>query len=139
MADDYVFEDTVRIYDTDAQGVVHYAGYYRFFTDAAENFMRETLGISYPLLDENTWFVVVESKAQYKKSAKLGDRLSIVLKPQKLSRKALRFDFQIIRDGELICDGYITQVSISKKEWKAVDLPKSLLDKIESLKNASNQ
>ena len=133
MAEDFVFEDTVRIYDTDAQGVVHYAGYYRFFTDAAENFMRETLGISYPLLDNDTWFVVVESKAQYKKSARLGDNLSVVLRPKKLSRKALRFDFQILRDGELICDGYITQVAINKNEWKAVELPKALLQKIDML------
>ena len=133
MAKDFVFEDMVRIYDTDAQGVVHYAGYYRFFTDAAENFMRETLGISYPLLDNDTWFVVVESKAQYKKSARLGDNLSVVLQPKKLSRKALRFDFQILRDGELICDGYITQVAINKKEWKAVELPKALLQKIDML------
>jgi hypothetical protein len=47
MADNFVFEDNVRIYDTDAQAIVHYAGYYRFFTDAAERFMRETLGTSY--------------------------------------------------------------------------------------------
>ena len=133
MAEDFVFEDMVRIYDTDAQGVVHYAGYYRFFTDAAENFMRETLGISYPLLDNDTWFVVVESKAQYKKSARLGDNLSVVLRPKKLSRKALRFDFQILRNGELICDGYITQVAINKKGWKAVELPKALLQKIDML------
>ena len=133
MAEDFVFEDTVRIYDTDAQGVVHYAGYYRFFTDAAENFMRETLGISYPLLDNDTWFVVVESKAQYKKSARLGDNLSVVLRPKKLSRKALRFDFQILRNGDLICDGYITQVAINKNEWKAVELPKALLQKIDML------
>ncbi len=97
------------------------------------NFMRETLGISYPLLDNDTWFVVVESKAQYKKSARLGDNLSVVLQPKKLSRKALRFDFQILRDGELICDGYITQVAINKKEWKAVELPKALLQKIDML------
>ncbi|EQD30314.1 thioesterase superfamily protein [mine drainage metagenome] len=130
MEGNFVFEDTVRIYDTDAQGVVHYAGYYRFFTDAAENFMRETIGTSYPLLDDDTWFVVVESKAQYRKSAKLGDALSVVLKPEKVSEKALKFVFRILRDGEPICDGYITQVSINRKEWKAVNLPASLLEKI---------
>jgi acyl-CoA thioester hydrolase len=130
MADNFVFEDNVRIYDTDAQGIVHYAGYYRFFTDAAENFMRETLGTSYPMIDENTWFVVVESKAQYRKSAKLGDLLSVVLKPEMVSSKALKFEFEILRSGERICDGYITQVSIDKDRWKAVDIPKSMTDRI---------
>ncbi|MEM3841614.1 MAG: thioesterase family protein [Candidatus Micrarchaeaceae archaeon] len=130
MADNYVFEDNVRIYDTDAQGIVHYAGYYRFFTDAAENFMRETLGTSYPMIDSDTWFVVVESKAQYRKSAKLGDLLSVVLKPEILSSKALKFEFEILRGGERICDGYITQVSIDKNKWKAVDIPQNILGRI---------
>ena len=133
MADNFVFEDNVRIYDTDAQGIVHYAGYYRFFTDAAENFMRETLGTSYPMIDDNTWFVVVESKAQYRKSAKLGDLLSVILKPEMVSPKALKFEFEILRGGDRICDGYITQVSIDKKAWKATDIPQNLVDRIKGV------
>ena len=133
MADNFVFEDNVRIYDTDAQAIVHYAGYYRFFTDAAERFMRETLGTSYPLIDNDTWFVVVESKAQYRKSAKLGDLLSVVLKPELLSPKALKFEFEILRDGDRICDGYITQVAIDRNKWKAVNIPDSLLSRINEI------
>ncbi len=139
MSQEIVFTDRVRIYDTDAQGIVHYAGYYRFFTDAAEGFMHDTLGISYPLLDEKTWFVVVESEAKYYKSAKLGDELSVVLKPKLLSPKVLRFDFEIFVRGAISCGGHITQVSIDKRHWKATPMPAEIQEKINALSKSKSR
>ncbi|MCL4387965.1 acyl-CoA thioesterase [Candidatus Marsarchaeota archaeon] len=138
MSQEIVFTDRVRIYDTDAQGIVHYAGYYRFFTDAAESFMHDTLGISYPLLDEKTWFVVVESEARYYKSAKLGDELSVILKPKLLSPKTLRFDFEIFVSGSAICAGHITQVSINRQHWKSSPMSQAVQEKIKLLSESKN-
>ena len=50
MKRQFTFKESVRIYDTDAQGIVHYAGYYRFFTDALEQFVKERIGGTFPLL-----------------------------------------------------------------------------------------
>ncbi|MCL4399474.1 acyl-CoA thioesterase [Candidatus Parvarchaeota archaeon] len=132
MSEEFIFKEDVRIYDTDAQGVVHYAGYYRFFTDAIEQFAKERIGTMFPLVDENTWFVVVESNARYYKSAHSGERLSVMLSPKLVSDKAIRFDFKIYRDGDLICDGYIVQVAIDKNKWKAVPIPKKFVEKLAS-------
>ncbi len=133
MEEEIVFTDKVRIYDTDAQGVVHYAGYYRFFTDAAENFMNEVLDTDYPLIDTDTWFVVVESEAKYFMSAKLGDELMVMLKPKLISEKVLRFDFEIYIKDKLSCAGHMTQVSINKNEWHAVPMPQKVQEKIKAL------
>lgn len=130
VEEEIVFTDRVRIYDTDAQGVVHYAGYYRFFTDAAESYMRDTIGVSYPLIDTNTWFVVVESEAKYHKSAKLGDSLSVMLRPSLLSEKVLRFDFEIYAEGSLSCSGHMTQVAINKNRWHSTKIPEQVLKKL---------
>ncbi len=130
MKKKFVYNETVRIYDTDAQGIVHYAGYYRFFTDALEQFIWDKLDGKYPLVNERTWFVVVESSAKYHASARLGDKLSISLVPSQLSDKAVRFDFVIHRKTELICDGYITQVAIDREKWKATAIPKSVIESL---------
>ena len=126
----FVFGDYVRIYDTDAQGIVHYAGYYRFFTDAVEKFMTKMLGVDYPLFDSRVWFVVVESAAQYHKPAKLGDRLSVSLTASMPSGKAVRFDFRIRRKGVDICSGHIVQVAIDRRRWKATSVPKRLASRL---------
>ena len=84
----------------------------------------------FPLVDENVWFVVVESNARYHKSAHSGERLSIMLLPKLVSEKAIRFDFKIYRDSDLICDGHIVQVAVDKFKWKAVPIPKKFTDKL---------
>lgn len=134
MGDEFVFDETVRIYDTDAEGIVHYAGYYRFFTDALEEFANERTGRMFPLINKNVWFVVVESNAKYYKSARAGDSINVGLSPKLLSEKAIRFDFAIRRDGELLCEGYIVQVAIDKDKWKSVPIPKDVVDKLISKK-----
>jgi acyl-CoA thioester hydrolase len=130
MDGDFEFKETVRIYDTDAEGVVNYAGYYRFFSDALEQFAYEKLGKAFPIMNDRFFFVVVESHARYYKSARLGDVLNISISPELLSEKAVKFNFLIKRDAELICEGYITQVMIDKNKWKTVELPQEVKNKI---------
>ena len=126
----YVFEDVVRIYDTDAQGIAHYAAYYRFFTNTIEKFFMEKTGIPYPLVNDNLWFVIVESHAIYHKPVKLGDKLTVFLSPKILSNKTVKFEFKILRNGELTTEGYIVQVAINPKIWKATEIPKEIIDKL---------
>ena len=83
---DYSFSEDVKIYDTDAQGIVHYSGYYRFFTDAMQEFIKFK-GHKFPIIDENRWMVVLESNAKYLKSARLGDTLRTLLKTSLVSKK----------------------------------------------------
>ncbi len=130
MSDEFVYKETVRIYDTDAQGIVHYAGYYRFFTDALEQFAIHRTGRMFPLLNEDIWFVVVESNAKYYKSAHSGEELDVSLNVTLLSEKTIKFDFKINRKDELICEGYIIQVAIDKNRWKSVPIPKDIVDKL---------
>jgi acyl-CoA thioester hydrolase len=126
----FIFKENVRIYDTDAQGIVHYAGYYRFFTDALEQFVKDRIGGTFPLLEDGVWFVVVESNAKYYKPARVGDELEVSLSPTLLSEKVIKFNFGIERSGELLCDGYITQVALNESKWKSVPIPKKFVDRI---------
>lgn len=130
MSVEFVFEETVRIYDTDAQGIAHYASYYRFFTNTIEKYMKEKAGIPYPNVNDELWFVMVESHAVYKKPVKLRDTLSILLSPKALSKKAIRFDFKILKGGEETTEGYVVQVAINPKIWKSVEIPDEILRRI---------
>lgn len=127
MEYDYSFEEDVKIYDTDAQGIVHYSGYYRFFTDAMQEFIKSK-GYNFPIIDENRWVVVLESNAKYLNSARMGDTLNTSLKVSLISKKILRFDFDITRNEEQICQGYILHICIDKKSWKSTELPSTFIE-----------
>ncbi|EFD92303.1 MAG: Thioesterase superfamily protein [Candidatus Parvarchaeum acidophilus ARMAN-5_'5-way FS'] len=127
MENMYSFAEDVKIYDTDAQGIVHYAGYYRFFTDAMQEFIRSK-GYKFPIIDDKHWFVVIESNAKYIKSARLGETLTTYLTISKVSNKIIRFDFDIKRDDDIICQGYLLHICIDKNSWKSTEIPQELLD-----------
>ncbi|MCL5100840.1 MAG: acyl-CoA thioesterase [Candidatus Marsarchaeota archaeon] len=129
----FVWNERVRIYDTDAQGVVHYAGYYRFFTDAFEQFSKTFLNSEFPMISEKVWFVVVESRAEYHTPAHLGDILHTYVNAEVLGQKAIRFSFKIHKGRSVVCDGYIVQVAIDSKKWKAVPVPQYIVEKIRVL------
>ncbi|AOL17777.1 thioesterase [Sulfolobus sp. A20] len=127
---EYVFQEVVRIYDTDAQGIAHYAAYYRFFTNTIEKFMHDKVGIPYPIVNDELWFVIIESQAIYHKPVKLGDNLTILLSPKIISNKIIKFELKIYRNGELTTEGYLTQIAINPKIWKSTEVPKDILSKI---------
>ncbi|QKR00659.1 acyl-CoA thioesterase [Metallosphaera tengchongensis] len=130
MVSQYVFQDIVRVYDTDAQGIAHYAAYYRFFTNTIEKFFQERVGVPYPIVDENLWFVIVESEAKYLKPVRLGERLTVLMEPEKVSEKVLKFKLKILRDGDTTTEGYLVQVAINPKVWKSVEIPKTITDRV---------
>jgi acyl-CoA thioester hydrolase len=125
----FTYKEKVRLYDTDAQGVVHFASYYRFFTDTLDEF-RSKFFPDFSLLEDNITFVTVESHAEYIKPAKFGDILIIKLKPSLLSEKAVKFEMDVYRKKELLCRGYIVQVAIDVKKWKATKIPEEMIKRI---------
>jgi acyl-CoA thioester hydrolase len=129
MGETFSFVEDVQIYDTDAQGVVHYSGYYRFFTDAMHEFVKSK-GYKFPFIDDKHWFVVLESNAKYLNSAKVGDTLDINLTVNSVSKKIIRFDFDIKRGQEQICQGYVLHICIDKDKWKSADIPDNILNEL---------
>jgi acyl-CoA thioester hydrolase len=134
---DFVWGETVRIYDTDTEGIAHYAGYYRFFTDAFEQFAKNRLLLDWPLVNNRVWFVVVESYARYYKPLRLGDRMRTHVNVEIVGKKALAFNFRIYKNAAMVCEGKIVQVAIDRRAWKAVQLPKSIVAKVKSFNKES--
>ena len=131
---DFTWEDRVRIYDTDAQGIVHYSGYYRFFTNSFEQFAKSRLGTEFPIINNRVWLVVVESNAKYYKPARCGDTLRTHVNADVVGKKAIRFTFQIHRGKDVLCDGYVVQVAIDSRKWKSVALPSGIVRRLRELK-----
>ena len=87
-------------------------------------------GYSFPSIDENKWMVVLESNAKYIKSARMGDDLNTLLKVSLISKKILRFDFDIMRNNDHICQGHILHICIDKNSWKSTELPQAFIDSL---------
>lgn len=45
----------------------------------------------------------------------------------------IRFEFKILKGGEVTTTGYVDQVAINPKIWKAVSIPEEILKRIINL------
>ena len=129
-------ELTLRIYyeDTDAQGVVYYANYLRFFERARTEYLRKVGYGQKTLMKEGFIFVVRHISIDFNKPASLDDNIVIKTKLIKLGKVSFDFSQEVfLTSGEAICKAFIQCGCLDKQEFKPAPLPSYLLKGMKTL------
>ena len=128
------FELPVRVYyeDTDAQGVVYYANYFRFMERARTEWL-EAMGVDHITLmnEENRILVVTEAHAKFLIPAKLGDSLTVTASLLRLGRATFEIEQNIYRggtEGELLIQGGVTAAFLSADTMKPKRIPRTFFE-----------
>lgn len=128
----------IRVYyeDTDAQGLVYYANYFKFMERARTEWIR-SLGIEQDVMlnDERRCFVVVESQASFIAPGKFNDELVATARMSAHTKATFMIEQNIYRnslDGELLCKGTTKAAFINADTLKPLRLPSVLLEDPES-------
>ena len=124
----------VRVYyeDTDAQGVVYYANYFKFMERARTEWIRY-LGIEQDkmLYEQKRMFVVVDTQADFLIPAKFNDELVVTAGLISAVRASFQIEQNIYRnnlDGELLIRGRTRAALLNTETLKPVRLPPSLFE-----------
>ncbi len=132
------FEWPVRVYyeDTDAQGVVYYANYFRFMERARTEWLR-SLGVNMVALmrDERRIFVVAEVQARFAAAARLSDELIVTARLTNLTRVSFDIEQNIFRnstDGDLIISGNVKAAYLDADTMRPKRIPPSLFGENQS-------
>jgi tol-pal system-associated acyl-CoA thioesterase len=97
---DHVLEFRVYLEDTDAQGIVYYANYLRYFERGRSEIL-ETLGVPMSEVTRpNSRLVVYEIRVKFKRPAVLGDKIEVVTSMMRASEYRITFRQQVRRRGE---------------------------------------
>ena len=104
------FSWPVRVYyeDTDAEGVVYYANYLRFFERARTEWLRAAGVDLRKLQDEDEcMFVVARAEVDYRRPARLSDMLDIYVDVSDPRGATLTFDPKAVHadTGDTLCEG----------------------------------
>jgi acyl-CoA thioester hydrolase len=123
--------------DTDAAQVVHFSNYFRIFEKAEEE-MYTQLGLSFDEIRQkyNFWLPRVEALCRFKAPARFGDTLEVSLTVEEIMDKAVKYSFTIINEKseQLAAEGYVVVVVADKTSGHAVNIPKELIEKLETYK-----
>ena len=124
----------IRVYyeDTDAQGVVYYANYFRFMERARTEWLR-ALGVNQSELLENDRriFVVTESNARFVAPARFNDEVVVTASLSELTRATFTIEQNIYRDrleGELLLSGTIKAAYLDADSLRPTRVPAHLFE-----------
>src|ERR1017187_3099503 len=118
-------EVRVMFFDTDCGGVVHNIAYLRF-VEIARTLLAEELGLGLAqMVDTQKYPVVVRTEIDYRKGAKLGDRLVIEGWLDQLERVRFWCAFRILRPqaGALIAECRQMLALVQMPDAKMLRLP----------------
>jgi YbgC/YbaW family acyl-CoA thioester hydrolase len=118
-------EVQVMFFDTDCAAVVHNIAYLRFI-EIARTLLAEELGLGLATMAETQKYpVVVRTEIDYRRAAKLGDKLVIEGWLDRLERVRFWCAFKIVRpaDGVLIAESRQMLAIIQMPEAKLLRVP----------------
>jgi acyl-CoA thioester hydrolase len=128
------FEWPIRVYyeDTDLQGVVYYANYFRYMERARTEWLR-SLGVEQDrmLAEERRYFVVVDTFAEFLRPARFNEMLVATARLDEVTRATFRIEQNIYResvDGELLCRGGIRAACVDADTQRPLRVPVSLFE-----------
>jgi tol-pal system-associated acyl-CoA thioesterase len=126
----------VRVYleDTDAQGVVYNASYFRFMERARTEWLRAR-GIDHGEIAEQHGmaFVLTSIEAQFLAPGRLGDMLAVGAGLAEFTKARAVFAQQVrrdSRDGELLVEGRAEVACIDATSGKARRWPKDIPERL---------
>jgi acyl-CoA thioester hydrolase len=132
LSDPKPFELPIRVYyeDTDAQGVVYYANYFRFMERARTEWLR-SLGVDMVRLqeEERRIFVVAEVNVKFHAPARLSDELVVTAGLANLTRVAFDIEQKIFRntiDGDLLISGIVKAAYLDADTMRPQRVPSSI-------------
>ncbi len=71
--------------------------------------------------------VVVEALLHYRRPAFFDDELILITNLAELGKVSLRFDYELLRDGEVLATGHTRHACIDLATGKPVRMPQELL------------
>ena len=124
----------VRVYyeDTDLQGVVYYANYFRYMERSRTEWLR-SLGVEQDrlLAEERRYFVVVDTYARFVKPARFNEMLVATSRLKELTRATFTIEQNIYRetqDGELLVEGMIKAAYVDADTQRPLKIPVSIFE-----------
>jgi acyl-CoA thioester hydrolase len=132
------FQYPVRVYyeDTDAQGVVYYANYFRFMERARTEWLG-SLGVDMVRLqnEERRIFVVAEVNTKFHAPARLRDDLVVTAGLAGMTRVTFDIEQRIYRDntdGELLISGIVKAAYLDADTMRPKRIPSSIFEENQS-------
>jgi acyl-CoA thioester hydrolase len=113
----------VRYSECDMQGVVFNAHYLNFFDMSMTELWRAAFGSYQAMLDRGVDIVVAEARVRFRASARFDDELTMEIEVSRLGETSLTTQHRTLRSGELVAEGELRHVFVSRDTLAKTAMP----------------
>ena len=119
----YVHELRVRYGECDPQGIVFNANYLLYFDVVFTELWREAAGPWDHMVERGFDAVVAEANAKFRAPARFDDELELQATVTNLGETSITTRIDVVRDGEVLVEGTLRHVCVTRSDWKKSRLP----------------
>ncbi len=122
----------VRYAETDQMGYCYYGNYAQYYEVGRVELIR-SLGLSYKEMEQeyDTMMPVMSLNIRFIRPAKYDESLKIITSLRQIPQKTVTFYSEIFNEkGELLNGGSVKLGFISATNYKSIDAPQYLIDKL---------
>ena len=125
----------VRYADTDQMKMAYYGKYFEYFEQGRSDMLRE-LGMPYPEIERMGYYLpVIEAHANYVKSARYDDLLSVKTMMREIPQARVRIEYEVLAEGtgELLAQGHTVHSFVKATTGAPSRPPKEFLDLVHTV------
>ena len=125
----------VQFGETDMAGIVHFSRYFRFMEEA-EHALWRAAGLS--IAEPTHGWPRVAAAFDYKRPLRFQDEFVVLVRIIAVSRRTIRYGFELRRDDTFVGHGSITVASVTVSaagEMTSVDVPIGIVERLRGAMN----
>ena len=123
-------EIRVRFAETDAQGIAHHASFVVWLEVARVAYLEAFAGGYAAIRERGLEALTTEVHLRYHRAASFDDRLVVWTRCTGLRGARFRYEYAVLRDGELVADGYTNHATVDRDTYRPTRVPGWLADAI---------
>ena len=130
-------EVRVRFAETDAQGVAHHAAYLVWFEVARVDYLERYAGGYRAIREQGYEALTTEVGVRYRRAAYFDDRLTVWARCQDMRGARFRYEYAIVRDGEVIAEGFTHHAVVDRASYRPIRVPSWLVEAVATAEASS--
>ena len=127
----------VRFAETDAQGIAHHASFLVWFEVARVAYLERHAGGYQSIRDRGLEALTTEAHVRYHRAASFDERLTVWARCVDLRGARFRYEYAVVRDGELVADGHTSHATVDRETYRPTRVPDWLADAVAAAESRS--
>ena len=120
---EYRFRRRVQFYETDVAGIVHFSWFFRYMEEAEHAMWREA-GLSIHPPDSDIGWPRIASSFEFYRPLRFEDEFDVHLRVAEMTKKTIRYECTLTRNGEKLASGSMTIACVQKKPvMRGIEIP----------------